>query len=598
MRRRWANPEASNDVDCESFLHVASGCAVLQAYEFEFLVNIFDRIDRTHVGRVAIADLLACFAQLGTETQCEKAAFLFRVFDSDSDGCLTNEQLLHMYCSVTIHSVIARGDQPLYDADILLCDEPSLANARRLYDYTMARMVNQGSDVGELFTFQELWSVLDGSELLLRELVPGAQSIDWVVWPVRGGWGSRAAAEGEGSPGRAQGIGRQSSKELSSRKSNASALAKRLRDSLPDAGGRVDQTALATKSHPGRRTKVHTSDRPARSDKDDLAHKLAVDTENFRVRAAIRFRHAVRGEWDLVDAINAGHGGQDSHDHPRPSTSSLEPSPRHPGGGSIITNPSSPASNSTGPGRRNSLIGEARGQGRERVETLPHSTLPALGNDPALLAGAEKSQVSAAAWNNYDVSLAKRIKTGGCWQDLHKETLSNWSKFGLEKGPPAPRGPADASKGARTLGGSQSLPDLRRETRGALAPAAGGGRSTGTRWRRKSVANPRETASPFGTTGRLGSPPGTPQGTSSPAQFEAAAAEHLAAVQKQSNTVVGALPDVAERFGKSAKHRIGLVSQVLASGQNMKKDPDHMEHYQCQVCGIHHAVCVHCTGGS
>lgn len=37
--------------------------------------------------------------------------------DTDNDGCLSSEQLLKMYCSLTIHAAIARGDQPSYDAD-------------------------------------------------------------------------------------------------------------------------------------------------------------------------------------------------------------------------------------------------------------------------------------------------------------------------------------------------------------------------------------------------------------------------------------------------------------------------------------------------
>merc|ERR1719222_1225153 len=110
----------------------------IQEFEMDFLANIFDRVDRTRRGRVATVDLMVAVLLLGSvPTAYEKAGFLFHIFDSDHDGCLTREQILRLYGSIPIHGAIARADTASYDADIMFGDELSLAKARRLFEFTL-----------------------------------------------------------------------------------------------------------------------------------------------------------------------------------------------------------------------------------------------------------------------------------------------------------------------------------------------------------------------------------------------------------------------------------------------------------------------------
>ncbi|OLQ09192.1 hypothetical protein AK812_SmicGene7217 [Symbiodinium microadriaticum] len=170
--QQWAQRRAQlaeATISCDIFLKMVDGIQSFQAYEVEFLSHIYERVDRTRKGEVFLPDLAVAVMLLATNgSRCDKARLIFTVFDtvawqqtswdvlSDSDGCLSSEQLLKMYCSLVIHAAIARsGDQPSYDADLLLGDELSLAKARRFYEYTAAHPSDALDD--DLCTFEEWW---------------------------------------------------------------------------------------------------------------------------------------------------------------------------------------------------------------------------------------------------------------------------------------------------------------------------------------------------------------------------------------------------------------------------------------------------------
>ncbi|CAJ1368415.1 unnamed protein product [Effrenium voratum] len=117
--QQWVERRSQDEpmICCETFLKMADAIQTFQAYEMDFLANIFERVDRLRKGEVVMSDLAVAILLLASNSdRCEKARLLFTVFDTDADGCLSSEQLLKMYCSLVIHAAIARGDQPSYDA--------------------------------------------------------------------------------------------------------------------------------------------------------------------------------------------------------------------------------------------------------------------------------------------------------------------------------------------------------------------------------------------------------------------------------------------------------------------------------------------------
>jgi len=187
-------------------------------------------------------------------TRQEKMVFLFKVIDTDDDGCLTHEQILKMFCCAVIHSAIARDDRNTFEADVFFGDELSLQEARRLFEMTLQTLAARGTldSDAHLQSFDELWGVLGQfSPVLLDRLVPGTHKAAWLMKP--GGiprtplsrWGSHRGALAYDAAGAAE----------------------------------ISQTL-----HPQNDPNVHTLD-------------------NFRRDLTRTFRHAVRGEWDAVEVL-------------------------------------------------------------------------------------------------------------------------------------------------------------------------------------------------------------------------------------------------------------------------------------------------------
>lgn len=358
-------------IHSDDFVRIVDTSGKFQQYELGMIRNIFDRIDRNRCSSVNMSDLVVALTLLASECteqehlRMEKLRFIFRVFDADNDGCLTYEEILRMFCSIAIFSTIARGDHPAYDADITLDDELSLAKARRLYDFCATYLDQNG--VQDLCTFEELWSVFLAYPRVMDELIPGtySNSIMWVLRPLpplrredgekRNMVPSRQSTSSGRSPDR--------------RSSKKAALQGQSACKTPSASSPQLATSAA---------------RPSK-------------TERFREQAAIRFRHAMRGEWDVVNHLQS---------EPPPSRQ-----------GPIESSPS----------RLPQLVAVA------------HTNAAGSG---ALL---EKTQVSwAEASHKFD-----RRQGETHWQARHRQSITNWT-----------RGSDSEDLGTLTRE-SRSLPNLR-----------------------------------------------------------------------------------------------------------------------------------------
>lgn len=269
----------------ETFLKLVDSIQSFQAFEMDFFGNIYERVDRGQKGEVVMFDLTVTILLMATSnSRCDKAKLIFTVFDTDGDGCLSSEQLLKMYCSLIIHAAIARGDQPSYDADLLLGDELSLAKARRIYDYTLQHPSEALDD--DLCTFEEWWFIIGTNMNMLEELMPGSYCMTWVLRP-RGG---HRAPEPK--------VEKKASKRVRGTELNM------LRTSTLLAG---DEVAV------GPSRSIEDSGSKRKEPKGVLRsgnRKVVEDAaERFRIHAAIRFRHAVRGEWDAIAALQSGPPG-------------------------------------------------------------------------------------------------------------------------------------------------------------------------------------------------------------------------------------------------------------------------------------------------
>lgn len=413
VRMRWENPEVLTVIDCECFLRIVESIHTVQGYELEFLRNVFRHVDRSGSGRVKINDLLVILMLVSAgNSRREKSGFLFVLFDLDGKGCLTHDQLLLMYCSCTIHSVIARGDRQSSEADVLFGDELSLAKARRLYDYTVERLAQRSVD--EYCSFTEWWDAIGANELLLRELVPGTQSMDWVTSRPSHPAQSKSRSLCLQSPAVSPKVSdaRTTSKDARATESTARPDS-RLSASAADPTVSVDKP-------PSRQRRTRRAG-GRRSSTDKHSHPLqapgVMNAERFRMQAAIRFRHAVRGEWDDVQAMQST---QDMSTHAR--YGSLDRLPK-------LDSPAAGSSSVEYPARLSARIA---GDSPNKIATEP-------------AASHWTTEVSSFGWRQRQPN----------WIDRHQDTLTNWAR--------APR----LDKGSLSV--SQSLPSLRAATVAASA---------------------------------------------------------------------------------------------------------------------------------
>ena len=298
--QKWAErkaviPTGEPLISADTFLKMVDNIQLFQAHEMTFLSNIYERVDRGRKGEVVMFDLAVTILLMATSnSRCDKAKLIFTVFDTDGDGCLSSEQLLKMYCSLIIHAAIARGDQPSYDADLLLGDELSLAKARRIYDYTIQHPSDALDD--DLCTFEEWWCIIGTNMSMLEELMPGTYGITWVLRP-RGGSARPPEPKVEKKP---------SNKKVRGPEWNLLRTAALL---AGPAAGDEERQAPQDESASAQSSRWCSKRKEPKGvlRNSEKSRKVVEDgAERFRIHAAIRFRHAVRGEWDAIAALQAG----------------------------------------------------------------------------------------------------------------------------------------------------------------------------------------------------------------------------------------------------------------------------------------------------
>eukprot|EP00929_Paragymnodinium_shiwhaense_P036944 TRINITY_DN19754_c0_g1_i1.p1 TRINITY_DN19754_c0_g1~~TRINITY_DN19754_c0_g1_i1.p1 ORF type:complete len:792 (+),score=179.63 TRINITY_DN19754_c0_g1_i1:131-2506(+) len=401
-----------------------------QHYELDFLKNIYHRVDRERVNNVDIKDLAVAMALLDAESsRFEKAKFIFHVFDDDEDGCLTKEQILRMYCCAAIHAAIARRDHEAYDADILFKDELSLSKARRLFEYTTSRLdaVTNYRNEEMFYTFPELWNIIETSPHLQEELIPACNSVAWVLSPpphvaMPAASPSPSTPTSPMSPMSPTSPTSVKSGPFGRRRLGVSVIGNTSKvadgrtqseaDSTPTAGISAPPQALAvalsaavaaTRLRGGVRRRgpmqrrTHFGGLSKADEKDNV--------EMFRKAAAIRVRHALRGEWDEVGALQEVAADEDDPDS----------------------------------------IAEAFAALR-RSESLP--ALSGVGGQPW-----------DAAMSSFDKRHGKSA-AGSSWHDVHRSTLTDWARGDSKLKSEREREAANEAGQGKKLSSSQSMPNF------------------------------------------------------------------------------------------------------------------------------------------
>eukprot|EP00928_Gymnodinium_smaydae_P016675 TRINITY_DN16295_c0_g6_i1.p1 TRINITY_DN16295_c0_g6~~TRINITY_DN16295_c0_g6_i1.p1 ORF type:complete len:685 (-),score=182.18 TRINITY_DN16295_c0_g6_i1:179-2233(-) len=320
-----------------------------QAYELDMLLHIAERVDRRRTGAAKLVDLTTTLALMCPESRVEeKSVLLFRIFDDDEDGCMTRQQLLQMYVATTVAGVIARGDQPSYDADVLLGSELSIAKARRLFDYTVDHL--GGED--DLVTFPELRAVLQQRPLIMEELMPRTHSI--IMWALQ----PRPPPVAQPLAAQQQAAGEP--------------------EARPAKRGSVLQQMRAKED----RARVRIAAGGGQGARQARSKTL---TEKYKQSAAARFRLALRGEWDALDAMQM-----------QTSSSQWSPNFGRSGGGSSPTKlppllPSGCASPSGG--TESPLLSPVSGQRRlGQSQSLPEIRATTGATTKPLISGRQKSK--------------------------------------------------------------------------------------------------------------------------------------------------------------------------------------------------------------
>eukprot|EP00913_Durusdinium_trenchii_P006886 g6477.t1 len=78
--QQWAERRADPLISCETFLKLADQIESFQAYEMDFLGNIFERVDRARRGEVVMFDLTVTMLLMATaSSRMDKAKWLFTV---------------------------------------------------------------------------------------------------------------------------------------------------------------------------------------------------------------------------------------------------------------------------------------------------------------------------------------------------------------------------------------------------------------------------------------------------------------------------------------------------------------------------------------
>merc|ERR1719316_1899764 len=144
-----------------------------------YLEQLFDRVDRLQCGVVKTTDIATAMILICKEDPITKLRLLFRVFDADDDSCLTPDEIFDMYFSIKCNDICK--DRASIQADITFDDELSLHEAKRLYERTVENM----GTVSDFIIFEEFSRVFTKLPLLLKSLLPGAFSLEWILTDYR-----------------------------------------------------------------------------------------------------------------------------------------------------------------------------------------------------------------------------------------------------------------------------------------------------------------------------------------------------------------------------------------------------------------------------
>lgn len=144
-----------------------------------YLEQLFDRVDRQQCGDVKTTDIATAMILICKEDPITKLRLLFRVFDADDDSCLTPDEIFDMYFSIKCNDICK--DRASIQADITFDDELSLHEAKRLYERTVENM----GTVSDFIIFEEFSRVFTKLPLLLKSLLPGAFSLEWILTDYR-----------------------------------------------------------------------------------------------------------------------------------------------------------------------------------------------------------------------------------------------------------------------------------------------------------------------------------------------------------------------------------------------------------------------------
>ncbi|CAD7940557.1 unnamed protein product [Amoebophrya sp. A120] len=170
----------SNNLSMSQFLgHIRSWKQFFHEYEYEFFGEIFKRLDRQQSNSVDVFHMMLALVFLSPETN-KKVRFetVFRVFDTDDDGCLTTDQILKLYQTIRTLIPVLANDEVTAAANTFFNDELGTQEGRRLFDFTMDLYKSTSSN---LLTWDELWSLFDYSTYLKDNLIPGLHQLNWVL---------------------------------------------------------------------------------------------------------------------------------------------------------------------------------------------------------------------------------------------------------------------------------------------------------------------------------------------------------------------------------------------------------------------------------
>lgn len=190
LRKHLAKIHSDGDLERSVFLQVVHGAIGLRfmAYEFPFLLRIFDRIDTHRHGRIHLRDLMTALVLLSEESSQElKLHLLFEVFDTDSDGCLLYDQILGMMQCICAHRLIVeesiKAKQDKQQSGLVFQEELTAQDGLRMYEcllWHLQRTVKLESDI---VTWNELWAAFVQQPDVANAVIPGLFHMHWVLEP-------------------------------------------------------------------------------------------------------------------------------------------------------------------------------------------------------------------------------------------------------------------------------------------------------------------------------------------------------------------------------------------------------------------------------